>query len=101
MPYEDRKLICRDCQKEFVWSAGEQSFFETKGFGAPSRCTECRKKNKMQRNSPAATATVSNSVHEITCSVCGKVSEVPFKPRNPQGVLCADCFAKQNPVSAA
>lgn len=96
MPFQDRKLICRDCQKEFAWSAGEQDFFEKKGFGAPSRCPDCRKKNKMQRTNPTEVA--SSSTHNITCSICGKIGEVPFKPRNPQGVLCADCFAKQNPA---
>ena len=26
--YEDKTLICKDCHKEFVFTAGEQEFYE-------------------------------------------------------------------------
>ena len=29
--YEDEKLICEDCGSEFVFTAGEQEFYATKG----------------------------------------------------------------------
>ena len=29
--FEDEKLICEDCGKEFVFSAGEQEFYAEKG----------------------------------------------------------------------
>ena len=46
--YEDETLICEDCGKEFVFTAGEQEFFAEKGLtNKPKRCPECRKlKNK-------------------------------------------------------
>ena len=25
--YEDKTLVCKDCGKEFVWTAGEQEFY--------------------------------------------------------------------------
>jgi DNA-directed RNA polymerase subunit RPC12/RpoP len=40
----DRKLVCMDCEKEFVFDAGEQAFFKEKGFTDPKRCPTCRKK---------------------------------------------------------
>lgn len=44
---EDKKLICKDCGKEFVFTAGEQEFYKTKGFtNEPTRCPECRKAHK-------------------------------------------------------
>lgn len=49
---EDKTLVCKDCGKEFVWTAGEQEFYAAKGFtNAPVRCPECRKANKARRNS--------------------------------------------------
>ena len=30
--FEDKTLVCRDCGKEFVFSASEQQFFADKGF---------------------------------------------------------------------
>src|SRR5437588_12169991 len=51
----DRMLICADCHNEFVFDAGEQRFFKTKGFTDPKRCPRCRKRvrsrmRKQQRN---------------------------------------------------
>ncbi|HEX2517355.1 MAG TPA: zinc-ribbon domain containing protein, partial [Chloroflexota bacterium] len=33
MTYQDRTIICSDCGKPFVFTAGEQQFFAEKGFG--------------------------------------------------------------------
>ena len=30
--YEDKTLICKDCGAEFVFTAGEQEFYASKGF---------------------------------------------------------------------
>lgn len=45
---EDKKIICKDCGKEFIFTVGEQKFFESKGFTAPARCKECREKRKAE-----------------------------------------------------
>lgn len=44
----DRLLRCEDCKKEFVFDAGEQKFFRSKGFTDPKRCPECRKNIKVK-----------------------------------------------------
>ena len=33
-------------------------------------------------------------VTKVTCSDCGKVCEVPFKPTAGRPVYCRDCFSK-------
>ncbi len=49
--YEDQVVTCRDCNSEFVFSAGEQAFFAQKGFMAPpKRCKPCRDKKKTGEN---------------------------------------------------
>lgn len=45
---------CRQCGKEFTLSDGEIDFFKGKGLELPSRCADCRKKNKAARSAPAA-----------------------------------------------
>ena len=30
--FEDKTLVCKDCGKEFVWTAGEQEFYASRGF---------------------------------------------------------------------
>jgi CxxC-x17-CxxC domain-containing protein len=36
------------------------------------------------------------TLHKATCSKCGVACEVPFKPRDPNGVLCNGCFKRGN-----
>ena len=41
--YEDKTLVCKECGKEFVFTAGEQEFYAERGFqNEPQRCKECR-----------------------------------------------------------
>lgn len=84
--FQDQNLTCKDCGKQFVWTAGEQEFYAQKGFNNPPfRCQECRAKRKEERMS-------SRTMTKITCSKCGKEDEVPFVPRKGTGVLCRACF---------
>jgi CxxC-x17-CxxC domain-containing protein len=34
-------------------------------------------------------------MYEATCSDCGNVARVPFRPTSGKPVYCADCFAKR------
>ncbi len=48
--YEDKTLTCKECGKEFVFTASEQEFFASKGFqNEPGRCPACRAIKKQQR----------------------------------------------------
>jgi CxxC-x17-CxxC domain-containing protein len=88
MDYEDKNLTCKDCSKEFVWSAGEQKFYADKGLqNPPGRCPDCRKQKKEQKTN--------RQMFSIICKQCGKEGQVPFQPRNANDVLCAECFAAQ------
>lgn len=46
----DKTLVCKDCGKEFVFTAGEQEFYKEKGFtNEPTRCKDCRIARKNER----------------------------------------------------
>ena len=46
---EDKKIICKDCGKEFVFTVGEQEFYKEKGFeNDPVRCPDCRRARNAQ-----------------------------------------------------
>ena len=48
---EDKKIVCKDCGTEFVFTVREQEFYKEKGFtNEPVRCKECRDKKKAERN---------------------------------------------------
>ena len=40
--FRDQTLTCRDCERPFQFSAGEQRWFQEKGFQSPRRCKDCR-----------------------------------------------------------
>ena len=88
--YEDKVLVCKDCGNEFVFTAGEQEFYASKGFeNEPQRCPECRKAKKAARRAP-------KEMYVGVCAECGGEARVPFTPREDQPIYCSDCFAKRN-----
>ena len=47
----DKKITCKDCGKEFIFTEGEPSILQGKGFNNdPVRCIDCRRARKQQRN---------------------------------------------------
>ncbi|HOH10363.1 MAG TPA: zinc-ribbon domain containing protein [Bacillota bacterium] len=89
MVYEDKVLNCRDCGKDFVFTAGEQEFFSQRGFeNQPTRCPECRKARKMQQNGGSA-----RQMYDAVCTSCGAPCKVPFQPSGDKPVYCSDCFS--------
>ena len=50
MSFQDKSIQCSDCGATFSFSAGEQEFFQSKGFtNEPKRCPSCRQTRKSQR----------------------------------------------------
>ena len=57
--YEDKKLVCKECGQEFIFTAGEQEFYAERGFAnEPQRCKACRDARKASQRSdvPGRTA---------------------------------------------
>ena len=51
MAFEDKTLVCKECGKEFTFTAGEQEFYAEKGFeNEPARCRDCRDKRRRTRD---------------------------------------------------
>ena len=91
--YQDKTLICKDCGKEFVFTAGEQEFYAEKGFeNEPQRCRECRQARK--NGATAGAPRPQREMFTAVCASCGKEARVPFKPRDDRPVYCSECFAK-------
>ena len=84
--YTDETLVCKDCGKEFLFSAGEQEFYAQKGFeNKPSRCKECRQAKK--------------KTWTVPCAKCGADATVHFEPKHP--VLCTKCYEEKKAAEAA
>jgi hypothetical protein len=47
----DLMLLCKDCHYQFIFTMGEQEFYNLKGFsGQPTRCKPCRAQKKLSRD---------------------------------------------------
>jgi CxxC-x17-CxxC domain-containing protein len=104
MAFQDRELTCRDCGGAFVFTAGEQEFYATKGLEHdPVRCPSCRATRKMMRPedrdfAPAYGVYASwggrtpRQLHVASCAQCASMTEVPFRPRDDRPVYCSDCY---------
>lgn len=100
----DVDILCIDCKTSFIWTAGEQNFFQTKGLtNPPKRCKPC-KKAKNQRLSEIEKARVSGKRHHVVmpakCAACGKVTTVPFYPSQGRPVYCRDCYKEMSTQKA-
>ena len=45
----DKVIVCKDCGSEFVFTEGEQAFYESKQFTPPVRCKACREARKSEK----------------------------------------------------
>lgn len=79
--------LCRDCGATFAFDGEQQAVYAKKGFAPPKRCPDCRAKRRRDREEAAPT------LHEVQCSACGTLTQVPFEPSDKRPVYCDDCFA--------
>lgn len=106
--FVDKSLTCRDCHSEFTFTAGEQSFYASRGLqNEPTRCHACRSAHKFNRMFEEESGDYVNygtfasfggrtprQMHTATCAQCGQATEVPFRPRGDRPVYCSDCYGK-------
>lgn len=114
--YQDKSLTCRECGREFPFTASEQEFYAQRGYtNEPGRCPECRAVRKAQRgeggySSGGSSGSSSSSygggfggqrreMYPAVCAQCGKETQVPFQPRGDRPVYCSDCYSAQRGTS--
>jgi CxxC-x17-CxxC domain-containing protein len=108
----DQTLTCRECRQEYIFTAGEQAFYEERGYTAPQRCASCRAARKAQNGDSQRSGGYSaggngggysnspREMHATTCSDCGKATEVPFVPSSGKPVYCRECFQNQRQTTS-
>ena len=101
---EDRWIKCVDCGEDFLFTAGEQAFYASKGLSnAPTRCKKCRDTRKQQRAEMGRAQQVAGGaraggpreMHTAVCSTCGAETQVPFVPVAGRPVFCRDCYSSR------
>jgi len=113
MAYADKTLTCRECGRDFSFTASEQEFYASRGLqNEPGRCPECRAARKAAGGGRSGGSSYGSSnggsssgggygsreprqMYTAVCSSCGGEAQVPFQPTSGKPVYCRDCFAKQ------
>ena len=112
----DKTLVCRDCGREFTFTEGEQEFYSSRGYSEPQRCPDCRAAKKAARGGGGSYDSYGSGggggyssggggggygrdraprqMTQVTCSNCGKETEVPFVPTGDRPVYCSDCYSQ-------
>ena len=104
MDFQDKTCVCFDCGATYVFTVDEQQAFQAKGHThPPKRCPACRaaraaKKTTQINRQPVEqrmpTFAPTRQMYTVTCSECGKETQVPFEPRAGRPVYCSDCYHK-------
>jgi CxxC-x17-CxxC domain-containing protein len=102
--FQDKTLTCRDCGQQFIWTAGEQEFYASRGLqNPPSRCPADRAARRAGGGGGGGGGYAGGGygggggpreMFSATCSNCGREARVPFQPRGDKPVYCSDCFEK-------
>src|SRR5213083_1290493 len=102
--FQDRKIKCLDCGDDFVWTAGEQTFFHDKGLkNEPKRCKGCKqaKNERLAAIAAAQSSGVRQRIEvSVQCAQCGQQTTVPFYPSQGRPVYCRVCFLAARGVDA-
>lgn len=99
--FNDTPIFCIDCEKEFIWSSGEQQFFYDKGLkNPPKRCKSCKqaKNERIAAINAAQEYGIKQKIEVIVnCAKCQAKTTVPFYPSQGRPVFCRSCFLEMNP----
>lgn len=90
---EDKILICKSCQKEFMWGMKEQAYYKKKGFSKqPQKCNQCRVKANKLRD---------GAMFYVHCGICEKDGATLSPPPKDQVAICKECFEKLSETKKA
>lgn len=106
MEFQDKNLTCSDCGSSFVFTSGEQRFYQEKGFAhEPRRCKDCRGRKRgdggggsggSSRHSGGRSyggdSGSDRQFYSAICSACGGPAKLTFEPSPDRPVFCRTCF---------
>ncbi len=115
MSFPDKTLACKDCGQEFIWTGGEQEFYQSRGLvNEPGRCPTCRAARRTSGGGMGGGGGMygggaggggrgmggPREFFTATCSNCGGEVRVPFQPRGDKPVYCSSCFEQVRPSAS-
>ena len=82
---QDKKLVCKDCGKDFLAIAQEQAFYAKKNLPLPKRCPNCRRNIRLLFKNP-------RKLHKRKCDKCQKDILTTYPPETKFKIYCQECY---------
>jgi hypothetical protein len=55
--YIAQEIVCCNCGAEFIWTAGQQAFYQGRNLSKPKRCRDCAQARKRELETASAWST--------------------------------------------
>lgn len=78
-------VCCSECKKVFKYAVKEIKFYELMNVEKPSKCHECRHKDRMSLRNP-------RKLWLRNCAKCSQQIETSYSPERPETVYCEACY---------
>ena len=103
MALSDKTLVCVECGSEFIFTVGEQEFFQARGFGnEPKRCRSCRavRRTEQRGGGGGMYQDGPREMYPIVCAECAQRGHGALPTAWGRPVYCSDCFSRMREQSA-
>jgi len=89
----DKKLVCKECGRSFLFSVSEQKKFGQRGWPDPVRCRVCRHMKKILELALEENVPISAEVQfSEVCDKCGRRFLTSIKRKQGINLYCDDCW---------
>lgn len=96
--YEDLVLTCARCQREFVWTGGEQAYYAERALKQPRFCESCRKVRRAENRGKiwgSRVAQYDTETRRVLCSFCSSPASLEMSQRAGRAT-CPKCAGMAN-----
>lgn len=84
----DKVLACEDCDRNYKINNSELRFYKRQNVPAPSICSECRYKVRLDMRNPV-------KLWDRNCEKCSTDFKTTYSPERPEKVYCEQCYLKE------
>jgi len=92
---KNKKLVCKDCGRGFIFTVKDQKAYGFKGWKDPIRCKVCQRHKKVIKLAIEDNVPITELVKfEEICDKCHRKFFTNFKRKPGEKLYCDDCWVE-------
>ena len=92
---KNKKLVCKDCGRGFIFTVKDQKAYGFKGWKDPIRCKVCQRHKKVIKLAIEDNIPITELVKfEEICDKCHRKFFTNFKRKEGEKLYCDDCWVE-------